>query len=502
MISAFTNIFKIPELRQRVLFTLAMIVIIRAGSAITTPGVNAEILREWFRNVADAQSAGGVASLFNLFSGGALAHCAIFSLGIMPYISASIMLQLLTAVVPQLGKLSREDGGRRKIMQYTRYSTIALCIFQGYLLAKSFENPQANPFLPGIMDTINRLGLDLVPEPGLGFQLMTVITMTAGTMFLMWLGDQITERGIGNGVSLVITVGILAQLPAGLIQAWRTFVPSAAGAQASVSPIVLVLLCLFLVFVIAAVIAVTQAQRKISVQYAKRVVGRKVYGGQTQYLPLKINYAGVMPIIFAQAILLFPSTIINMAFPQNRTAQEIAHLLAVGWLHYVFYGVMIFFFSYFWVATQFQPVQIADDLKKYGGFIPGVRPGKPTADFLDFTMSRLTFAGAIFLTVIAVLPQLLAQALKVPYMTAQFFGGTGVLIIVGVVLDTMRQVETHLLQRHYDGFLRKGKIRGAREQRPRLSSGQVLDDSSLVLIYASLGILVIAGVTIFFATRQ
>jgi preprotein translocase subunit SecY len=502
MISAFTNIFKIPELRQRVLFTLAMIVIIRAGSAITTPGVNAEILREWFRNVADAQSAGGVASLFNLFSGGALAHCAIFSLGIMPYISASIMLQLLTAVVPQLGKLAREDGGRRKIMQYTRYSTIALCIFQGYLLAKSFENPQANPFLPGIMDTINRLGLDLVPEPGLGFQLMTVITMTAGTMFLMWLGDQITERGIGNGVSLVITVGILAQLPAGLIQAWRTFVPSAAGAQASVSPIVLVLLCLFLVFVIAAVIAVTQAQRKISVQYAKRVVGRKVYGGQTQYLPLKINYAGVMPIIFAQAILLFPSTIINMAFPQNRMAQEIANLLAVGWLHYVFYGVMIFFFSYFWVATQFQPVQIADDLKKYGGFIPGVRPGKPTADFLDFTMSRLTFAGAIFLTVIAVLPQLLAQALKVPYMTAQFFGGTGVLIIVGVVLDTMRQVETHLLQRHYDGFLRKGKIRGAREQRPRLSSGQVLDDSSLVLIYTSLGILVIAGVTIFFATRR
>ncbi len=364
MISAFTNIFKIPELRQRVLFTLAMIVIIRAGSAITTPGVNAEILREWFRNVADAQSAGGVASLFNLFSGGALAHCAIFSLGIMPYISASIMMQLLTAVIPQLGKLAREDGGRRKIMQYTRYATIALCIFQGFLLAKSFENPQANPFLPGIMDTINRLGMDLVPEPGLAFQLMTVITMTAGTMFLMWLGDQITERGIGNGVSLIITVGILAQLPAGLIQAWRTFVPTAPGAQANVSPIVLVLLCLFLVLVIAAVIAVTQAQRKISIQYAKRVVGRKVYGGQTQYMPLKINYAGVMPIIFAQAILLFPSTIINMAFPQNRTAQEIANLLAVGWLHYVLYGVMIFFFSYFWVATQFQPVQIADDLQE------------------------------------------------------------------------------------------------------------------------------------------
>lgn len=502
MISAFTNIFKIPELRQRVLFTLAMIVIIRAGSAITTPGVNAEILREWFQNVADTQSAGGVAALFNLFSGGALAHCAIFSLGIMPYISASIMMQLLTAVIPQLGKLSREDGGRRKIMQYTRYGTIILCVFQGYLLAKSFENPQANPFLPGIMDTINRLGLPLVPVPGLGFQLLTIITMTAGTLFLMWLGDQITERGIGNGVSLIITVGILAQLPAGLIQAWRTFVPAEVGAQANVSPVVLVLLCLFLVFVIAAVIAVTQAQRKISIQYAKRVVGRKVYGGQTQYMPLKVNYAGVMPIIFAQAILLFPSTILNMAFPDSRGAQELANLLANGWLHYVLFGAMIFFFSYFWVATQFQPVQIADDLKKYGGFIPGVRPGKPTADFLDYTMSRLTFAGAIFLTAIAVLPQLLAQSLNVPYMTAQFFGGTGVLIIVGVVLDTMRQVETHLLQRHYDGFLRKGKIRGAREQRPRLGAGNVLDDNALVLIYAGIGILVIAAATIYLATQR
>jgi len=502
VISAFTNIFKIPELRQRVLFTLAMIVVIRAGSAITTPGVNAEVLREWFRNVADAQAAGGVAQLFNLFSGGALAHCAIFSLGIMPYISASIMLQLLTAVIPQLGKLSREDGGRRKIMQYTRYVTIALCIFQGFLLAKSFENPATNPFLPGIHETIMKLGMDLVPVPGLGFQLLTVITMTAGTLFLMWMGDQITERGVGNGVSLIITVGILAQLPAGLIQAWRTFVPTAHGVQANASPIVLVLLCLFLVIVIAAVIAVTQAQRKISIQYAKRVVGRKVYGGQTQYMPLKINYAGVMPIIFAQAILLFPSSMINMAFPQSRNAQWIANELAVGWVHYVLYAIMIFFFSYFWVATQFQPVQIADDLKKYGGFIPGVRPGKPTADFLDFTMSRLTFAGAIFLTIIAVLPQLLAHALNVPYMTAQFFGGTGVLIIVGVVLDTMRQVETHLLQRHYDGFLRKGRIRGAREQRPRMGSGSVLNDSSLVLIYAGLGLLVIAGVTIFFASQR
>ncbi len=500
MISAFTNIFKIPELRQRVLFTLAMIVIIRAGSAITTPGVNAEVLSEWFK-MAGSQSAGGVAALFNLFSGGSLAQCAIFSLGIMPYISAQIMMQLLTAVVPQLGKLSREDGGRRQIMQYTRYLTIILCVFQGWLLAKSFENPQANPFLPGIMDTINRLGIDLVQRPGFGFQFLTIATMTAGTMFLMWLGDQITERGVGNGVSLIITIGIIAQLPAGLVQAWHTFVPSEAGAQANVSPMVLVLLCLFLVLVVAAVIAVTQAQRKISIQYAKRVVGRKVYGGQTQYMPLKVNYSGVMPIIFAQAILLFPSTIINMAFPASRTAQELSNLLATGWLHYVLFGAMIFFFSYFWVATQFQPVQIADDLKKYGGFIPGVRPGKPTADFLDYTMSRLTFAGAIFLTAIAVVPQLMSHGLQVPYMTSQFFGGTGLLIIVGVVLDTMRQVETYLLQRHYDGFLRKGRIRGAWENRSRVASGGVLRDDTLVLIYAIIGALVIAGVTIFFATR-
>jgi len=502
MISAFANIFKIPELRTRVLFTLLTIVIIRAGSAIATPGVNADVLRQWFLDKADAASAGGVAALFNLFSGGALSNCAIFSLGVMPFISASIMLQLLTAVIPQLGKLAREDGGRQKIMQYTRYVTIGLCIFQGYLLARSFENPQSNPFLPGIMDTINRMGVMLVPHSGPSFWFITIFTMTAGTMLLMWLGDQITERGIGNGMSLIITVGILAQLPAGLIQAWRTFVPAAGSEQSAVNPMVLVLMIAFLVFVIAAVIAVTQAQRKISVQYAKRVVGRKVYGGQTQYMPLKINYAGVMPIIFAQAILLFPSTILNMAFPGVMWAQQLTNLLTYGWLHYLLYAVMIFFFSYFWVATQFQPVQIADDLKKYGGFIPGVRPGKPTADFLDYTMTRLTFAGAIFLTIIAVLPQMLTQGLSVPYMTSQFFGGTGLLIIVGVVLDTMRQVETHLLQRHYDGFLRKGRIRSAQESRSRLSGGTVINDQTLVWMYAGLGILVIAGVTIYFATHR
>jgi preprotein translocase subunit SecY len=500
MISAFANIFKIPELRQRVLFTLGMIVIMRIGAAITTPGVNAQVLREWFLNVADAKVGGGVAALFNLFSGGALGNCAIFSLGIMPYISASIMLQLLGAVIPKLGRLAREDGGRQKIAQYTRYTTIALCIFQGWLLALSFESPQSNPFLPGISDTIARLGIPLVSDPGLAFRLMTVLVMTAGTLFLMWMGDQITERGIGNGVSLIITIGILAQLPAGLVQAWRTFVPSG-GEAAAVSPVVLVILCAFLFLVIASVIAVTQATRRVSVQYAKRVVGRKVYGGQTQYMPLKVNYAGVMPIIFAQAILLFPSTILNMAFGNKPWAVELAQLLSSGWLHYVFYALLIFSFSYFWVATQFQPAQIADDLKKYGGFIPGVRPGKPTAEFLDYTMGRLTFAGAVFLVIIAVLPQLLSNALQVPYMAAQFFGGTGLLIIVGVTLDTMRQVETFLLQRHYDGFLRKGKIRGRSGARPSLGASSV-SDTSLVWLYAGLGTLVIAGVTIFLTSRH
>ena len=497
MISAFTNTFKIPELRNRVMFSLIMLVIVRLGAAITCPGVNAMVLRQWFLNEVKTHTGGGVAALFNLFSGGALENCAVFSLGVMPYISASIMLQLLTAVIPQLGKLAKEEGGRQKIMQYTRFATIALCIFQGYLLAKSFEFPKQNPFLGGIEQTIARLGVDLVAHPGLPFEILTVLTLTAGTLFLMWIGDQITDRGIGNGMSLIITVGIVARLPAALIQAWKTFVPSN-GQASQVNPMVLVLMVAFLVLVIAAVICVTQAQRKISVQYAKRVVGRKVYGGQTQYMPLKVNYAGVMPIIFAQALLVFPSTIVSMAFKTNPTAQNIAGMLASGWLHYALYGVMIFFFRYFWVATQFQPAQIADDLKKYGGYIPGVRPGKPTADFLDFTMTRLTFAGAVFLTIIAILPQMLSQQMGVPPLTAQFFGGTSLLIAVGVVLDTMRQVETHLIQRHYDGFLRKGKLRGRFDRTPT-GRGEAVQQSALIWAYVGIALLIVAGAAIFIA---
>ncbi len=499
MISAFQNTLKIPELRNRVLFSLLMLVVVRIGAAISCPGVSASVIQQWFESQVNSQAGGSVAALFNIFSGGALENCAIFSLGVMPYISASIMIQLLTAVIPQLGKLAKEDGGRQKIMQYTRYATIGLCIFQGYLLAVSFEHPESNPFLSGIMDTINRLGTPLVGDPGPIFRAITVVTLTAGTMFLMWLGDQITERGIGNGMSLIITVGIVARLPAALIQAWRTFVPSGGAPSSSVSPMVLVLMIAFLLLVIAAVICVTQAQRKVSVQYAKRVVGRKVYGGQTQYMPLKVNYAGVMPIIFAQALLVFPSTIANML--QNAPiARKIAAALTDGPVHYALYAVMIFFFSYFWVATQFQPQQIADDLKKYGGYIPGVRPGKPTADFLDFTMTRLTFAGAIFLTVIAILPQMLSQQLKVPYIAAQFFGGTSLLIVVGVVLDTMRQIETHLIQRHYDGFLRKGRIRG-RFDRAQVSGGAAVGERALLWMYVGVAILVVAGMTVFIAAR-
>lgn len=492
MISAFANTWKVPELRARLIFTLGIIVVVRMGAAITTPGVNAAVLHEWFRTEVSGRAGGTVAALFNIFSGGALENCAVFSLGIMPYISASIMLQLLTAVVPRLAKMAREDGGRQKIMQYTRYATLGLCVFQGYLLAKTFENPQQNPMLVGITDTVAKLGIPLVTHPGVTFQLLTVISLTAGTMLLMWLGDRITEKGIGNGISLIITVGIVAQLPAALIQAWRTFVPTQGGSQ--VSPVVLVLLIAFLILVVAGVIAVTQAQRKVTIQYAKRIVGRKMMGG-SQSLPLKVNYAGVMPIIFAQALLIFPSNILQMLFHNSRWAQELASALTTGWLYYLLYSLMIFFFSYFWVATQFQPTMIADELKKNGGYIAGVRPGKPTAEFLDKAMTRLTFAGAIFLTVIAVLPQLLARGMNVPYITAQFFGGTGLLIVVGVMLDTMRQVETHLIQGHYDGFLKRGKLRGrfanpaAQAQRDHAGRQTIL-----VMIFVGLALCLIGAV--------
>jgi len=402
-------------------------------------------------------------------------------------------------VIPRLNKLAREDGGRQKITQYTRYVTLALCIFQGYLLAVSMQNPSSNPFLQGIEAVTARLG-PLVENPGLGFQIVATMTLSAGTMFLMWVGDQITDRGIGNGTSLIITVGIVASLPGALVQVWNTFVPTG-GAPSRVSPIVLVLMIAFLVLVVASVIALTQGQRKVSIQYAKRVVGRKVYGGQTQFLPLKVNSVGVMPLIFAQAILLFPSTILSMAFRNQEWAVILSNALAVGFWHYALTAALIFFFSYFWVAIQFQPTQIADDLKKYNGYIPGYRPGKPTAEFLEYTLTRLTFAGALFLTIIAVIPETMITWLGVPRMTARFFGGTSLLIIVGVLLDTMRQVETHLIQRHYDGFLRKGRIRG-RFERTASGTGKVVKEGVLLWMWLAFALLAVAGVAVSIFVNQ
>ncbi len=493
MISAFANTFKIPELRQRILFTLAMVVIVRVGAAIPLPGVNAEVLQgaiNMAKEKGSSDETGAIGALINVFSGGGLMNCAIFALGIMPYISASIMMQLLTAVVPRLGKLAREDGGRSKINMYTRYVTIVLCLVQGWMLARSLENPANNIFLADIASYIQETGQPLVPEYGFWFVMVTVIVITAGTMLLMWLGEQITERGIGNGISLIIAVNIVSALPGALVQVWETYISGAV--QGSVTkPVQLVMLVALLITVIAAVIAITQAVRKITIQYAKRVVGRKVYGGQSSFLPLKVNYAGVMPIIFAQAIVLFPAQIINFAF-KGSWAEKFASSLTAGWVYYALTGVLIFFFSYFWVATMFQPQQIAEDLKKNGGYVPGVRPGKPTASFLDFTMSRLTFAGACFLTIVALLPSLIARQMGVSMTVAQFFGGTSLLILVGVLLDIMRQAETHLIQRHYDGFLRKGKIRGRFER--RTGGGKTASKNTMVWLYTMIAILVIVGV--------
>ncbi len=496
MISAFSNTLKIPELRQRIFFTLIMVVIVRLGAHITLPGVDGFVLNEAFRsNIEGESDRGGAAiiALFNIFSGGGLQNAAVFALGIMPYISAAIMMQLLTAVVPQLGKLAREEGGRTKINQYTRYVTIALCVFQGFMLARSLIDPKNNIFLQPFADAMETVG-PLVPNPGPMFLFTAVLTITAGTMLLMWLGDQITERGVGNGTSVIITVNIIFSLPGALVQVWRTYINPESGNP--LDPVKLVALIALLLVVTAAVIAITQAQRRISIQYAKRVVGRKVYGGQTQYLPLKVNYAGVMPIIFAQALLLFPATILSYALPEAEGVQRFANSLGTGWPYYVVSGLLIFFFSYFWVATMFQPQQVAEDLKKNGGYIPGVRPGKPTADFLDYTMSRLTFAGAVFLTLVAVFPKLLSDAMGVPPIAAQFFGGTSVLILVGVLLDIMRQVETHLIQRHYDGFLRKGRIRG-RSSKATSTAAPAASGGGMVWLYVFVACVVIVGMSYF-----
>ena len=490
MLSAFTNCLKIPELRQRIFLTLAMVFVARMGANIPIPGINPLPLQEYYRSLTS--SGGSLVGLYNMFTGGALLKGAVFGLGIMPYISASIILQLMAAVLPSLARLQQEgEMGRQKIAQYTRYLTILVALIQSFLLVLALTNYPDRLFMGY---DVNQYGLIVLMEPH-WFMFSSVVLLTSGCVILMWLGEQITARGIGNGISLLITIGILADLPSAIILAVQLLQkpvgmegPNLGGPQA-----VLMLLLLFLV--VAGIVAVTQAQRKIPVQYAKRVVGRKIYGGQSSFLPLKVNYSGVMPIIFASAVLLFPQQI--FAYISAATGmlffQRIALVLTPGsWAYYVMYGLLILVFSYFWVSIMFKPVQIADDLKKSGGYIPGIRPGEATAKFLDFVMTRLTLAGAVFLTFIAVFPDVLSYVYRVPYSIALFFGGTGTLIAVGVMLDTMRQIETFLLQRHYDGFLKKGRIRGRSPGRTRIvQTGEL---RNLRALWWPLGILFLIGI--------
>ncbi len=445
IVNIFVNCFKIPELKSRIAFTLIVLAICRVVSMLPLPGLDGQSLQNFFDEIAK-KDGGGLLGMYSMFTGGALERCGIGSLGIMPYISATIIIQLLSAVLPQLSKLAREEGGRAKIIQYGRYLTVFLCIGQGFVMAIAWENPEK--IFQGFVG-------QLVQDPGIYYRLQTTLMLTTGTLLMMWLGEQISERGIGNGVSLIITVGILARVPQTIQALWEMFI-TPEGIEAKFNIFHGIALIVLLLAVVAGVIAVTQAQRKIPVQYAQRNVGRKMVQGGSSFMPLKVNYAGVMPIIFAQAILMFPEKVLGM-LGQSLDIKFLVdlslHFREEQWAHMAFLASMILFFSYFWVATQFNEVQIADDLKKYGGYIPGIRPGQATSDYLHHTMSRITLAGALFLCVIAIIPNLMTRSFGINYYVSQFFGGTSLLITVGVVLDTMRMMESHLMMRHYDGFL-------------------------------------------------
>ncbi len=435
MLEGFQSAGRIPELRRRILFTLAMLAVYRVGVAIPTPGIDREGLAAFF-----AQVEGTIFGLFNLFSGGALEQFSVFSLGIMPYISASIILQLLTVVFPYLERLSKEgDVGRKKITQYTRYGTIVLSVIQGMMISIGLEG------------TRGPNGEAIVLTPGWNFRLMTVLTLTSGTAFIMWLGEQVTERGIGNGISLIIFAGIVAALPSAVTSTFQ-FVR-----EGELSIFFVIILVLFVVLVVGIIIFMERGQRRIPVQYAKRVVGRRMYGGQTSHLPLKINTSGVIPVIFASSVLIFPATVAQ--FVQNPWAQTLAGSMAPGqWLHDLLYVGLIMFFCYFYTAVVFNPVDVAENMRKYGGYVPGIRPGKRTAEFIDRVLSRITLGGAVYLSLVALLPTILISQFNVPF----FFGGTALLIVVGVALDTVSQMETHMISRNYEGFMRRGRIRGRR----------------------------------------
>ena len=435
MLNGFQNIARVPELKRRILVTGLLLIVYRIGIYIPTPGINNLALKEVFES-----QAGTLFGMIDMFSGGALARFSLFTLGIMPYISSSIILQLLTVVIPQLEKLSKEgELGRRKITQYTRYGTVVLSVIQGMGIAVGLESVTAGA------------GGSVVYHPGWSFRLMTVLTLTSGTAFLMWLGEQITERGIGNGISLIIFAGIVARFPSGLV---RTVQLVRTGEMNIFSALFLLAL---MVAVVGVIIFFERAQRRIPVQYARRIVGRRVYGGQSTHLPLKVNTAGVIPPIFASSILLFPATIAS--FIQHPWTKLISDALTPGGVAYeLLYVAFIIFFCYFYTAVTFNPVDVAENMKKYGGFVPGIRPGKKTAEYIDKILTRITLGGALYIAVICVLPSILIARFNVPF----YFGGTGLLIVVGVAMDTIQQIESHLITRHYEGFLKKGQMKGRR----------------------------------------
>jgi len=428
-VSAFSSIAKIPELKRRIIFTMLMLGVYRLGCHIPTPGIDPQALMAFF-----AAQRGTIFGLFDMFSGGALQKFAVFALGIMPYISASIIIELLKVVIPAIEKLYKEgEAGQKKIKQYTRYGTVVICAVQGLGIAWGLEQM-----------TGGAGHMPVVLHPGWGFRLLTVLTLTAGTTFIMWLGEMITERGIGNGISLIIFAGIVARLPSAIIS---TFQLMGAG---EIYPIFMVLLVIAMVGVVGFIVFVERAQRRIQVQYARRVVGRRMMGGTTTHLPLKVNTSGVIPPIFASSLLMFPATI--KSFVHIDWVQRAMDTVSPGGvLHDLVYVVLIVFFCYFYTAVTFNPVDVADNLKKWGGYVPGLRPGKPTAEYIDRILTRITLGGAVYVSAVCVLPSILIRKFNVPF----YFGGTALLIVVGVAMDTMSQIESHLLTRHYEGFMKK-----------------------------------------------
>lgn len=431
----FGNIFKVPELKKRILFTLGILAVYRVGAHIPTPGIDGLALAEIFE-----QAKGTILGFFDMFSGGALSRLTIFALGIMPYISASIILQLLTIVSPHLAALKKEgEQGQKKITQYTRYGTIVLSMIQASGISVGLEAMKS----PG--------GAPIVLEPGWSFRLMTILTLTAGTAFIMWLGEQITERGVGNGISLIIFAGIVAGTPSAIFQSLDLM------GTGELSIFIVVALLLLMMTVVAIIVFTEGGQRRIPIQYAKRMVGRKMHGGTSTHLPLKVNTSGVIPPIFASSIIMFPATMAQ--FIDAPFMQAVSAMLTPGNLVYslIFIGA-IFFFCYFYTAVIFNPTEVADNMKKHGGYVPGIRPGAKTSDYIDKILSRLTFFGAIYLSFICILPDYLIKYLNIPF----YFGGTSLLIVVGVSLDTMQQIESHLVMRNYDGFIKKGRLRSRR----------------------------------------